>query len=339
MSYALINEGKIVYYRVLGYADKEKQIKADENTIWEAASISKSVFAYFVMKFVEEGKLDLDKPLYQYLPYPDIAYDDRYKKITARMVLSHRSGFPNWRFESGADKLFIQFEPGSDYFYSGEGYQYLAMVLKHISKTNWAGLEEIFQEKVARPLGMQHSRFIADDYIRKHKAKAYDDQGNWIDKLAIDWWKKNDTVFVAPTTLMTEPQDFSKWVRAIIKEEGLKKATFQEMLKTHSRISESFLGEEKYALGFFNMSLPFGEFYAHSGNNTGYTSIYALNQEKKWATIEFNNADRGALMGYETSLFMLTGYKLEKYMAGGLFLVWTVVSLFITSLFYFFGKK
>jgi CubicO group peptidase (beta-lactamase class C family) len=131
LSIAVINDSKVVYHQTFGYANLEKQLPVTDKTIFEGASLSKSVFAFFVMKFVEEGKLDLDKPLYEYLPYPEIAHDDRYKQITGRMVLSHRSGYPNWRENEEDDKLKIKLEPGTNYEYSGEGYQYLAMVLKH----------------------------------------------------------------------------------------------------------------------------------------------------------------------------------------------------------------
>src|SRR5690606_33606031 len=127
LSIAVINDSKVVYHNTFGFANVEKKLPVTDKTIFEAASISKSEFAFFVMQFVEEGKLDLDKPLYEYLPYQDIANDERYKKITARMVLSHRSGFPNWRENEDDKKLKIKFDPGTDYEYSGEGYQYLAM--------------------------------------------------------------------------------------------------------------------------------------------------------------------------------------------------------------------
>ncbi len=95
LSIAVINDGKVVYHKTFGYANIKKKLPVTDKTIFEGASMSKSIFAFFIMKFVEEGKLDLDKPLYEYLPYSDIAYDRRYKKITSRMVLSHRSGFHN----------------------------------------------------------------------------------------------------------------------------------------------------------------------------------------------------------------------------------------------------
>ncbi|HET6541847.1 MAG TPA: serine hydrolase domain-containing protein, partial [Chryseolinea sp.] len=120
LSAAVINDGKVVYQKTMGYANMEEKLPITTETIFEGASLSKSVFAFFVMTYVEEGKLSLDKPLYQYLPYADIDYDDRYKKITARMVLSHRSGFPNWRRDEPDGKLKIKFEPGTQYLYSGE---------------------------------------------------------------------------------------------------------------------------------------------------------------------------------------------------------------------------
>ena len=96
LSMAIINDGQVVYHIVKGYADIKKKSLVDERTIFEGASLSKPLFAYMVMFLVEDGKLDLDKPLHEYLDYHyhDIdKEDERYKQITARMVLSHTTGF------------------------------------------------------------------------------------------------------------------------------------------------------------------------------------------------------------------------------------------------------
>lgn len=195
LSIAFINDGKVWHHKTMGYANLEKKLPVTDKTIFEGASISKSVFAFFVMTYVEDSKLDLDKPLYEYLPYPDIAYDARYKKITARMILSHRSGLPNWRENEEDKTLKIKFEPGTDYQYSGEGYQYLAMVLKHVEGTDWDGLEAAFQEKVAKPLDMEHTVFIQTPYTRAHKAEPYDESGKWIDWKNDYWHKKGSKEF------------------------------------------------------------------------------------------------------------------------------------------------
>ncbi len=339
LSIAIINDGKVVYHNVKGYADKDKKILADNKSIFEGASISKSVFGFFTMTFVVDGILDLDKPLYQYLPNPNIENDERYKKITARMVLSHRSGFPNWRDDYPDKRLFIQFEPGTEYHYSGEGYQYLAEVLKHILNTNWAGLEEEFQKRVARPFKMKHTKFIKDNYIRKHKVQPYDKDGNWIDKSADEWWKSRDSVFVAPTTIHSEAIDFSKWMIAIMNKQGLTEKGFEELYKPHSEISNGFLSED-YTLGFSKLSvLNLGELYSHSGNNTGFSSHFTLDKDKKWGFVFLTNSKAGDQFALNLTYNLLLSGTIKKQIAIGLSLLFATILLILNLILVFFNKS
>ena len=341
LSIAIINDGEVVYHRVKGYDNKEKKILANNQSIFEGASISKSVFGFFVMTFVEDGILDLDKALFQYLPNPDIEYDERYKKITARMVLSHRSGFPNWRYDYPDKKLFIQFEPDTDYHYSGEGYQYLAEVLKHILNTNWAGLETEFQKRVAIPFKMEHTKFIKDDYIRKHKVQPYDKNGNWIDKNASELWRSYDSVFVAPTTIHSESIDFSKWMIGMMNEKELTKKGFQELFKTNSKVAkEGFLNIE-YSLGFNKLSiLNLKTLYQHNGNNTGFSSFFMFDKEKKWGLVYFTNSKFGDAFGQELIYgLLMTGWTTEKQIAMGFAITLSVILLLINLVLIFFKNS
>ena len=93
VSLALIKDGKVVYHKTYGVNNTITGEKVDENTLFEAASVTKPVFAFAVQRLAERGVIDLDKPLYLYLPYPDIAHDERYKLITARHVLRTVPGF------------------------------------------------------------------------------------------------------------------------------------------------------------------------------------------------------------------------------------------------------
>lgn len=300
LSIAVINDSKIVYNQTFGFANLEKKLPVTNKTIFEGASMSKSVFAFFTMKFVEEGKLDLDKPLYEYLPYQDIAYDDRYKKITARMVLSHRSGFPNWRENEEDKKLKIKFEPDTDYEYSGEGYQYLAMVLKEIENTDWKGLETIFQEKIAKPLKMEHTVFIPTSYIKKHKAEPYNNKREWINLQNDYWYKKDKGKFIAPSSIHSEPIDFSKWMIGVMNNKILTKNSYSELLKHHSKISTSSTGINfYYALGFFTADKDYSNTYFHSGINAGFTCSYLMDTEKKWGYVLFTNSENGEKLGDE----------------------------------------
>lgn len=286
------------------------------------------------MTFVEDGTLSLDKPLFEYLPYTDIDYDERYKKITARMVLSHRSGLPNWRDDYDENKLFLKFDPGTDYFYSGEGYQYLALVLKNSLNTNWAGLEEEFQRRVAIPLEMTHTKFIQDDFIREHKVKPYDKKLNKVDKSNIEWWQERDTVFVAPTTIHSESIDFSKWVIAMMNEEGLSKEGFNTLFKTHSEIGGNIFFKSDYALGFGKSTILNSKvFYSHNGNNTGFSSLFMFDKDKKWGLIYFTNSEFGDAFGdsliYE---FLMTGWNNKKQKAIVFLISLSFVLLLINSI-------
>ena len=97
ISVAVIKDSQVVYHRGFGVKNAATREPVRDDTVFEAASMTKPVFAYTVLRLVDRGVLDLDTPLYTYFPYDDIADDDRYKLITARMVLTHRTGFPNWR--------------------------------------------------------------------------------------------------------------------------------------------------------------------------------------------------------------------------------------------------
>src|SRR5580698_7600602 len=117
---AVFNQGKIAYLKAYGFRDKEKNLPLTVNSVMSAASLSKVAFGYLAMQLVDEGVLDLDKPVFQYLPkplreypkYADLANDPRCKLITARMLLSHTGGFANWRWFEDDHKLKIHFEPG-----------------------------------------------------------------------------------------------------------------------------------------------------------------------------------------------------------------------------------
>ncbi len=311
MSIAIINDGKIAYKNTFGYENILKREHVTSQTIFEGASISKSVFAFFIMTFIEEGKLDLDKPLFEYYPHPDIEDDERYKKITARMVLCHRSGFPNWRESEDDKKLKTKFEPNTDYLYSGEGFQYLAMVLMHIENTDHQGLEKLFQERIAKPIGLEHTVFIQTPYTRKHKAEPYDEDGNWIDWRSDYWIQKEDGKFYAPSSIHSESVDFSKWMIAVMHKEFLSEESYSEMLKPHSKVPFDGVNVS-YTLGFLTPHFPLTDIYLHSGNNEGFTSWYALDTEKDWGFVLFTNSEFGEQLGQELFFYLLTGPDLYK---------------------------
>lgn len=305
LSFALINDGQVVHHKTLGYANLEQKLRVTDKTIFEGASLSKSVFAFFVMTYVDEDKLDLDKPLYEYLSYPDIAHDERYKKITARMVLSHRSGFPNWRSDEMDGQLRIKFEPGTDYLYSGEGYQYLAKVLMEIENTDAHGLEDAFQRKIAEPIGLQHTVFLQNSYTRKHKAVPYDENGQQVQST-------ENRKFGAAYSIHTESTDFSRWMIAVMNEELLTDSSYEELFTPHSSVPSDTEFDISYTLGFFTVEIPDTDIYLHSGNNEGFTCFYLLDPEKNWSFVVFTNSEYGEDLGNNIAEYLIPESAIDR---------------------------
>ena len=169
VSLALIKDGKVVYHKTYGVRNTMTGEKVDGNTLFEAASVTKPVFSFAVQRLAERRIIDLDKPLYLYLPYEDIAYDERYKLITARHVLTHRTGFPNWRWMNADSKLNLRFTPGTEYNYSGEGFEYLKMVVEKITGKK---VEQVLREEVIEPVGLYHTFFSNNDSLQRMVAKG-----------------------------------------------------------------------------------------------------------------------------------------------------------------------
>ncbi len=134
LSLAELRDGELVRVEVIGVADAASGEPVSEATLFEAASLSTPVFATIVLRLVERGEIDLDRPLVEYLVNERID-DPRGDRITARMVLSHRSGLPNW----GGERLELAFDPGTAFNYSGEGYVYLQRVVEDLTGVSLDG--------------------------------------------------------------------------------------------------------------------------------------------------------------------------------------------------------
>jgi CubicO group peptidase (beta-lactamase class C family) len=147
-----------------------------------AASLTKVAFAYLVMKLVDDHAIDLDKPVYEYLPRPlsdypawrDIANDPRSKLVTTRMLLSHTAGFNNARYFDPDHRLVIYLQPGTRYSFGSEGYNLLQLVVETLTKKS---TEELMQERVFRPLGTTRTSMVWQHAFESDHANGYDEYG------------------------------------------------------------------------------------------------------------------------------------------------------------------
>lgn len=147
----IIENGKLTYTKVFGELRKSGPT-APPNSIFQVASLTKPIVEILTLKFVAEGKWNLDEPLANYWVDPDVQTDPRHKKLTTRHVVTHQSGFPNWRWLNGAKKLEFMAEPGTKVNYSGEGLEYLRRALE--KKFN-EPLERLAQKHLFQPYGMK----------------------------------------------------------------------------------------------------------------------------------------------------------------------------------------
>ena len=155
LSIAVIRDGKTAWIGYLGLRSEATEKPVTRSTVFNVGSLSKPVFAYGVLKLVDAGKLKLDEPLAPYLPKEFVEGDPRFKQITARFVLSHRTGFPNW--PGDGQPLTIHFTPGEKFSYSGAGMVFLQ---KAVEKITGKPLNDYMQEAVFGPLGMKHSSYV-----------------------------------------------------------------------------------------------------------------------------------------------------------------------------------
>jgi CubicO group peptidase (beta-lactamase class C family) len=159
LSIAIINNGSIVYSRNMGVKNVASKEPAGPGTIYEACSLSKPIFAYFALLMAARGVLDIDTPLYRYYMDPEVDFSDPvFTALTARFVLNHASGWPNWR-DNKAQLLKFNFKPGTRSGYSGEGYQHLKRVLNYRLSTDDDHLNGYFQQAVVEPLQIRSMNY------------------------------------------------------------------------------------------------------------------------------------------------------------------------------------
>jgi CubicO group peptidase (beta-lactamase class C family) len=173
VSIAIVRDGRLAWRRAFGVKDTGTNEPVDVNSVFAACSDTKPVFAYGVLKLAEKGVINLDTPLVKYTKRR-VTSDPRVELITARHALSHTTGFPNWR---QTPELPIQFTPGSQYQYSGEGFSYLQSVVLEITGQSF---ERFMLDNILVPLGMTSSGITWDMNSVKQIAKPHDKDGKRI---------------------------------------------------------------------------------------------------------------------------------------------------------------
>jgi len=273
-----IKNGKIEEAKV--YGELEKGRPASDNAIFSIASLTKPITAMIVLKLVDEGKWNLDEPLYKYWIDPEVANDPRLKKLTTRFILSHRSGFPNWRWENANKKLSFLSEPGTKYHYSGEGFEYLR---KAIESKFHKSLDQLASELIIKPLQMNDTKFFWNNTVDETRfAKPHEKNGNL-------YIENKNTSANAAYGVLTTVEDYSKFLIYVMNEAGLKKKLYEEMVTNQTQIK----AHQYYGLGWMIDEIDGENVITHGGVDNGTQTIVFVQPKSKKGLVIFTNSGNG----------------------------------------------
>jgi len=312
LSIAIIRNARIAWRMGFGVKDVTTKAPVTNDTMFEAASMSKPPFAYMVMKLCERGVLGLDTPLTKYTPEKFVEGDSRLDRITPRRVLSHTTGLPNWR--SKEEPLQIRSTPGEKFGYSGEGYDYLqSVVTRLVGRTDSSMCQTFFDgyrlcatdfgefmgKHLLSPFGMTSSGYVWKEGFARHMARPHDKDGK------PEEFHKSTAVTVArygsAGALLSTPTDYAKFLIEVIDPKPadanrLNSASRKEMLRPQVEVPvpSEYGFRASWALGWEVLHLKNGDgVIGHGGDNEGFHSLSEVSMTKKSGFVVMTNGENG----------------------------------------------
>jgi CubicO group peptidase (beta-lactamase class C family) len=301
---AIFNHGEVAYLKAYGLRDTGKNLLFTPDSVMTAASLSKAAFATMVVHLVQTGRLNLDRPIAEYLPkplpeyprYADLAGDDRYKKLTLRILLSHSSGFPNWRAFEDDHKLKFHFDPGTRYAYSGEGIDLAQLVVETVTGES---LTTLMQQQLFQPLHMDRTSMIWQPAFDSDFANGYDEYGR---SLGPERRATPDAAGSMQTTL----RDYSKLLSSVMHHLADREKFTTEMLSPQIAINSAHefpsLATDttdankkialSYGLGWGLYTSPYGKAFFKEGHDEGWRNL-ALCFENGSGILILTNSSNG----------------------------------------------
>lgn len=296
MSLAIIENNQVVF--VKGYGNRRGKKRVNKKTMFNGGSLSKSFLVFVAHQLSDEGKLDLDRPMYEYLPNDRLNHDERYKLITPRMVMSHSSGLENWaKSYYHRDTLDMLSDPGEEYIYSGEGYNYLAAVIEKILGQPY---ETYISERVIKPLKLKTTHLIFKNIYQNFTLR----QPTPIYKISTWNHSRGHTVLGQERGVYfntyTNPaagnhfsaEDYAKLIIATFDGKRLSNKQRLNILEPKIRVRNSVY----YGPGF-EVAIHNGDtLVAHGGDDQGHKNYFFYSVKEKRGLVFLTNSDRGLLM-------------------------------------------
>ena len=310
---AVLDGGRLVWSAAYGLRRREPALPMDRETTTWAASITKSVFATYVMQLVERGEFNLDepvarqlqKPLNEYEPYRDtaseIVRDPAWPTVTPRMLLAHSSGLANFAFIEPDKKMHLQFKPGTQFRYSGEGVNLVQFI---IEQKKHKLLNELMQDAIFGPLGMRRTGIIYQKEFEANVADRYD---------TAEAFRSKTQRFPARAagSMTTSADDLARFATALFAGKIIKASTRTAMLRHFLRINslhEFAIGAKEgegkeaqevglaYGVGWGLLTKTrFRPAFFKEGHGDGAQNYMICFERRKACMIILTNSDNGEL--------------------------------------------
>jgi CubicO group peptidase (beta-lactamase class C family) len=310
---AVLDDGKLVWSAAYGLRRREPVLPMDRETTTWAASITKSVFATYVMQLVERGEFDLDEPIAKTLPQPLNAYE-RYKdsaseivrdpawpKVTPRILLAHTSGLANFVAIEPDKKMHLHFKPGTQFLYSGEGINLVQFVIEQQKKKP---LDELMQAAIFTPLGMTRTGIIYRKEFEANVADRYDAGERFLGQT-------RRYPARGAGSMTTSAEDLARFASALFGDKIITASTRAGMLRPFIRIESLHQfgigvnqgnGQEAKAVGpaygagwGLLTSTRFGPAFFKEGHGDGAQHYMICFSRRKACMIVLTNSDNGEL--------------------------------------------
>lgn len=293
VSIARIEAGKLVL--AAAYGNQQAGVPATTSTLYNIASLTKPISAEVAMRLVAAHRLSLDEAMAPTWVDPDIAGDERRNLLTPRLALSHRTGFPNWRYETDGKLRFLR-APGTAYGYSGEGFEYLA---RFIEKKTGQPFEALAQQLVFDPAAMHDTAYTRRPWFKGRIAVPTDEYSSELVPAIGD-------TFMAADQLYSTPTDYAKFIVGLIKHVGINDALAaeRERIQSDRRAERCPPTRQASCPDAVGMGLSwevhrFGEktYLLHTGRDNGVFTFVYFNPQSGSGTVIFTNSANGAQMG------------------------------------------
>lgn len=293
MGIGYINNGALV--KTEYYGEQSPNIPVSDSTMFNVASVTKSITAEVFLRLAAKGEVSLDEPISDYYVHADIVDDPRHRMLTPRVILSHRTGFRNWPHEYEDGRLAFINNPGSTFGYSGVGFYILARFLEEKLTTTYPHLVE---ETIFKPLKMNHSSIVIEPWFEDKRPTPVDVDGVYMQPydLNFGYWNPADE-------LHTTVEDYAKFIISALNNDGLTKELAEEKVSIISQLNDDpIFGTSEstkevfyppsYGYGIGWMIFNYGDGnknVQHGGNDRGEGAMAYFHTKSKNGLIVFCN--------------------------------------------------